>query len=79
MSELTDRLKEQIRAIRSKLDPQLLRWAERQLTGAEPYDRDAARETIEMFLRGRTGDAHFLKKLRAKMREEGALEPKKPE
>ena len=78
MSELTDRLKAQIRAIRAKLDPELLRWAERQLTGAEPYDREAARETIERFLRERSGDARFLEKLRAKMSEEGALEPKKP-
>jgi hypothetical protein len=79
MSELTDRLKEQIRSIRAKLDPKLLRWAEQQLTGAEPYDRDAAREAIEAFLRGRAGDTKFLKKLSAKMREAGAVEPKKPE
>ena len=78
MSELTDRLREQIRSLRAKLDPELLSWAEQKLTGTERYDREAAREAIETFLRGRTGDARFLKKLRDKMREEGASEPKNP-
>lgn len=78
MSELTDRLREQIRTIRAKLDPELLSWAERKLTGAEAYDRNAARQVVETFLRARTGDARFLKKLRDKMREEGSTEPGKP-
>lgn len=78
MTNAKDRLKEQIRAIRAKLDPRVLRWAERELTGAETYDKDAAREAIDLFLKGRTGDTDFMLKLKARMRQEGGDAPAKP-
>jgi DNA-binding SARP family transcriptional activator len=51
---------------------------QQKLIGEEPYDKQAAKETINLFLKNRTGNPAFLKKLKMKMAEEGALQPAKP-
>ncbi len=72
---LVAKLKSQIRALRETLDPKVLTFVQQKLTGEEPYDKEAAKEAINLFLKGRTANPAFLKKLKMKLAQEGATSP----
>ncbi|MEH6632201.1 MAG: hypothetical protein V7776_15380 [Halopseudomonas aestusnigri] len=62
-----DDIKEQVlkdlKAIRDKLGPEVLKEIELRMNGQVPYDKESARKTVELFLQGRHDQGAFAEKV----------------
>lgn len=62
-----DDIKEQVlkdlKAIRDKLGPDVLKEIELRMNGQVPYDKESARKTVELFLQGRHDQGAFAEKV----------------
>ncbi|WP_419901675.1 hypothetical protein [Kiloniella sp.] len=62
-----DDIKEQVlkdlKSIRDKLGPEVLKEIELRMNGQVPYDKESARKTVELFLQGRHDQGAFAEKV----------------
>ena len=52
-----------LKSIRDKLGPDVLKEIELRMNGQVPYDKESARKTVELFLQGRHDQGVFAEKI----------------
>lgn len=72
MTDPREKLLQQIRDIREKMDPKLVERAKLAVFGKVPYDRDSAQQAVGHFLDARNDGGAFRRKLAQALKAEGA-------
>ncbi len=72
MTDPREKLLQQIRDIREKMDPKLVERAKLAVFGKVPYDRDNAQQAVGHFLDARNDGGAFRRKLAQALKAEGA-------
>ncbi|MCZ4281933.1 hypothetical protein [Kiloniella laminariae] len=61
--QIRDKVIQDLKKLRSKLDPEVLKEVELRMNGQVPYDKKSARKTVELFLRDRHDQGAFAEKV----------------
>ncbi|OUS14371.1 hypothetical protein A9Q97_04025 [Rhodospirillales bacterium 47_12_T64] len=61
--DFREKVLKDLKSIRGKLDPEILKEIELRMNGQVPYDKKSARKTVELFLQGRHDQGAFAEKV----------------
>ncbi|WP_417428996.1 hypothetical protein [Kiloniella sp.] len=61
--DIKEKVLNDLRSLRGKLDPKILKEVELRMNGQVPYDKESARKTVELFLHARHDQGAFAEKV----------------
>ncbi|KKJ77459.1 hypothetical protein WH95_07095 [Kiloniella litopenaei] len=75
--DIKEKVLNDLRSLRGKLDPKILKEVELRMNGQVPYDKESARKTVELFLHARHDQGAFAEKVLNALKEKDQEEDNK--